>query len=642
MDVRQKTVELDAKALKTAGNDGASLRDGIAAEFTAVVTTNKEDRDHDILEPAGAVLDSKMPLLWQHDPSQPIGKYVETIERDTDRIIAKYQVADTPLGRDAASLMKLGILRISHGFRALEWEPRKGASGGFHFKRFELVETSLVSIPANTDAEIVSLSTKSFESQPVKAWVESLKGQNMTTQTQTPPAENKAGTISVDEIKSAVADGVTAALTAFAKGGDGAATGTKGNGPTPADLLKAAGGGTTDVRVKGVAEKYSNESRELKHFKTGEKVKDAFGNRPKSISQLNFAKAGAFLKTLGAKAGLPVVLDDEDRQLMELCYGEKWCGEVGNQYAPDLDGMRAKTLLSDSTSGGTNVVPFWFDVDLITFPLLTGELFPMVDLRNVPRGNSVHGGSMQNPSVNWGTSEGTSIALFDTSALIAALNTSIYNVTCAIEVGRDFLADSPADVGRLLVEQTGQKLASELDRVVAAGNGTSEPTGIATASGTVTVHSVNNTTGPAVVADYSALLFGIAKQYRGAAMRCAFISNDTTYQRSRVNVRVDPHALTGGTTTVNQTPLLADINSFNEYRSMGFPHKINNSLGNSTGIFAAMAKYRMYRRLGFEIRWITEGVELARRNTAMLVVRGRFGGQPVDGNAFAVMPDAQS
>ncbi len=112
-----------------------------------------------------------------------------------------------------------------------------------------------------------------------------------------------------------------------------------------------------------------------------------------------------------------------------------------------------------------------------------------------------------------------------------------------------------------------------------------------------------------------------------------------TFAEAAANVRVDPHALAS---SVNQTPLMADINSFNEYRSMGFPHKINNSLSNSTAIFCAMAKYRMYRRLGFEVRWVTEGAELARRNTAMLIVRGRFGGQPVDGAAFAVMTDAQS
>ncbi len=636
MDVRQKTIELDAKALKTIGDDGASLGDGIIARFDAIVTTKDVDRDGDVLDPEGGEIDEEMPLLWQHDPTQPIGKFVKTVHRDSEKIINRYVIVDTAIGRDAVKLLRIGALRLSHGFKPKEFEPIKN-TGGYHFRKWGMLESSLVSVPANPGAVVVELETKSFESAPVKAFINSLKGQQMSKETQTPPAETKGATFTVDELKSAVAEGVASALTAFAKGGDGASTATKGNGPTPADLLKAAGG-SGDVRVKSVAERYSTETRELKHFKTGEKVRDAFGNRPKSISELNFAKAGAFLKTLGAKAGLPIALDDQDRALMELAYGEKWCGHVGSDYCPELDGQRVKTLLSDSTAGASAIVPFWFDQDVITLPLLTGELFPMVDLRNVPRGNSVHGGTMQNPSVNWGTAEGTEMALFDTSSFIAALNTSIYNVTAAIEVGRDFLADSPADVGRLLVQQTGEKLASELDRVIGSGNGTSEPTGITTASGTVTVHSTNNTSGPAVVADYSGLLFGIAKQYRTAAMRCAFISNDTTFQRSRA-IRVDPHSLGS---TVNQTPLLSDINSFNTYQSMGFPHKINNSLGNSTAIFCAMSKYRMYRRLGFEIRWVTEGAELARRNTALLVVRGRFGGQPVDGNAFAVMPDAQS
>ncbi len=138
------------------------LGDGIAARFDAVVTTNKEDRDHDILEPAGATLDTKMPLLWQHDPSQPIGRYVETVQRSSEKITARYEIADTPLGRDAVALMKLGILRISHGFRAQEFESRKTDKGsGYHFKKFEIVETSLVSIPANPDAVVLALETKS-------------------------------------------------------------------------------------------------------------------------------------------------------------------------------------------------------------------------------------------------------------------------------------------------------------------------------------------------------------------------------------------------------------------------------------------------------------------------------------------------
>jgi HK97 family phage major capsid protein/HK97 family phage prohead protease len=660
MNTLHKIADLDAKAIKTVGNDGAALGDGIVARFDCVLTTNEPDRDHDVMEPSGAIIDTAMPLLWQHQADSPIGRYVETVARDSEKIIARYEVADTPLGRDSVLLMKLGILRISHGFRPLEYESRTTKEGsGYHVKRFEIVETSLVSVPANPDAQILALQTKQFESQSVRDWITThltQKGNAMSTLTATPPTGPPAGTMTIQEVKTAVQEGVTAALVTFTKGngeGEGNANGQanadagNANGQkkfTGVDLLNAAGAsGTTDVRVKSVAEKYSRETRTLKHFKTGQTVLDANGREPQSVSELNYAKAGAFLKKLAAKKGITqVVLGDDDNALLELCYGEKWAGEYSGQYNPDIDGLRMKTLLSDSISGGTAAVPFWFDVDLISFPLLSGELFPYIDLRNVPRGNSVHAASVANPTVQWGVNEGTDIPLFDTASLVAPINTSITTVTCAITVGLDFLADSPADVGRTLTENVGQKLAAELDRVTASGSGTTEPTGIFTASGLNTFNADNTTTGPPTVNDYMSMMFGIQKQYRNQAMRPCFISNDVAYQRSR-QIRVDPHPLTGGgTTTINQLPVMSPLNDVGNYSTLAWPHRISQSLANGKIGFGAMARYRMYRRLGFELRWVTEGAGLARANEAMLVVRGRFGGQPVDGNAFCICTDAQS
>ena len=71
------------------------------------------------------------------------------------------------------------------------------------------------------------------------------------------------------------------------------------------------------------------------------------------------------------------------------------------------------------------------------------------------------------------------------------INTSIFTVTAAIEVGRDFLADTPADIGRILVELIGQRMAAELDDVVANGDGTTQPEGIFTAAGLGTATADN-------------------------------------------------------------------------------------------------------------------------------------------------------
>ena len=71
-------------------------------------------------------------------------------------------------------------------------------------------------------------------------------------------------------------------------------------------------------------------------------------------------------------------------------------------------------------------------------------------------------------------------------------------------------------------------------------------------------------------------MFAIGKQYRNASMGCAFLSNDTSFQRSR-SIRVDPQAA-----TVDQRPVLTggDTTSFNTYSSLGWPHAIQNDIGN--------------------------------------------------------------
>jgi hypothetical protein len=198
------------------------------------------------------------------------------------------------------------------------------------------------------------------------------------------------------------------------------------------------------------------------------------------------------------------------------------------------------------------------------------------------------------------------------------------------------LSDSPANVGSILTALVGERLAAELDRVIAVGGGGSEPEGILTASGLSSVSATNAGTGPPTLDDYLSLMFTVGKQYRNRAMGPVFISNDTTYQR-KTAIRVDPHSLS---TTVNQLPVFGP--TWNDYQTMQWPHKVQNDFTNRQIVFGAMSKYRMYRRLGLEMRWEMTGKTLALANTALLVVRARFGGRIVDTNAFAKITNAQT
>jgi len=383
------------------------------------------------------------------------------------------------------------------------------------------------------------------------------------------------------------------------------------------------------LRVKRASERYSTSKAVGKHSKTGEPVRNERGQFAELPSELEYAKAGALFKHIASKSGAAgiVLTEHESALLADIAERDEWAGEVNGEFKLFAG---TKALLDDVSSGGLEAAPIFFDEMLIQYPLLNGELLPFVDLSEVPRGRPIEGAAVGNPTVVWGTGEGTEAALFDTADLVTALNTTVFPVTCAVEVGLDFLSDSPADVGRRLTENVGQKMLTDLDRVIAVGNGNTEPQGMFSASGTTAVPSTNGNGGPPTVADYESLLFAVGKQYRNRALRPAFVANDTTYARAR------GIAVSGS----DQRRVFGLEHS--TYTLLEQPFKVQNDLPNTKVAFGALAKYRMYRRIGQAVKFETGGKELTRKNLGLLVVRGRYGGRVVDPNAFAVMTDAKS
>lgn len=163
--------------------DGSPLvsTPGALMDFECVMTTTQQDREGDVLEAAGAELDERMPLLWQHLPNFPIGRYVRTTFRDELHVRIQNAISDTLLGRDAAVLVEFEALRISHGFVPIEVEEIPAGPGdpaeavSFHVIRYKVLESSLVSIPANEGATITAFSRGKLFHPVVKSYAESLR-----------------------------------------------------------------------------------------------------------------------------------------------------------------------------------------------------------------------------------------------------------------------------------------------------------------------------------------------------------------------------------------------------------------------------------------------------------------------------------
>jgi len=282
--------------------------------------------------------------------------------------------------------------------------------------------------------------------------------------------------------------------------------------------------------------------------------------------------------------------------------------------------LHKKALLDDSTSGGLEAVPIEFDDVAILTPLLNGELFPYVGIRNVTR-RRIEGFSVGNPTLSWGTSEGSQISLFDTDSLIAAFDNTIYPLTGSIEIGLDFEADSPVGVGNIIMSNYGERFREEMDNVIAANAGTTAPQGVLYASGISAITPSGGAGAAQTVADYEGLMFGVKKQYRAEARpgnQAVFIGTETSYQRARSIVvsATDQRRVFG-----------METNTHEAYSILGHRYAINESLSNAQILFCCLNRYRLYRRQGFEVRVVTEDKELARKNQRLILVRARFGGK---------------
>lgn len=143
-------------------------------EFVGIASSISADRDEDILIPEGAKFTLPMPLLWMHDHNDPVGEIYEAEVIDGGQIQVKGRVAsvDQPAFlrerlNEAWAKLKAKLVRgLSVGFRPLEYSFLDD-SNGVKFTAWDWYETSLVTVPANSDATLAII--KHYGGKPAQA-----------------------------------------------------------------------------------------------------------------------------------------------------------------------------------------------------------------------------------------------------------------------------------------------------------------------------------------------------------------------------------------------------------------------------------------------------------------------------------------
>ena len=405
-----------------------------------------------------------------------------------------------------------------------------------------------------------------------------------------------------------------------------------------------------DVRVKSAVEAYSDTKAGLKfpnetkagrpHALAGQPVKD-FGRTLNEGSELDKALAGVWAKyqilaVTPKLAGNPQsawdrLTDHEKSLLVHLTEKGEWDDSKDDRLAvrKGYEGG-IKALIDDSTSGGLEAAPIVFDDRVIEAPLLYGELFPLVNTTTLSRGRRVEGVAVDKVTGGWGGVDNTAVALFDTTSYVTAFDTTIFRWEGAVEMGLDFLSDTPINFGEILTRQYGERLLEDLDDVIATGNGTTQPEGVMNKSGTTSVTFSSTMS----IGNMESLRYGVAKPEltRGPSGTAVFCGTESTWQ----SVRAIPVGGSDARRLFGYDHFAANAN----YSFAGAQFRINESLTNAQIFYGVLGRFRMYRRKGLAIRTTTEGKELTRKNLMLIVAMARYGGQLERGACAAKTTDA--
>lgn len=130
--------------------------------ITGTASTPTPDRMGDIVEPLGIKFKNPMPLLHQHNAEQPVGtvKFDKPTKEGVDFTAQLPKIADPGPLKDRVDTawgeITAGLVRgVSIGFRPVEYSFMD--DGGIRFVETEVLELSLVTIPANMDATIATI-----------------------------------------------------------------------------------------------------------------------------------------------------------------------------------------------------------------------------------------------------------------------------------------------------------------------------------------------------------------------------------------------------------------------------------------------------------------------------------------------------
>jgi hypothetical protein len=138
-----------------------------------MASTPVSDRVNDIVEPMGARFKTPMPLLWHHKREEPVGTvdFAQPTPQGIPFKASLPKISEPGLLKDRVDLaihsIKYGlVLSVSIGIKKIPGGMEFLQNGGIHYKSYEWIELSLVTIGANDEAILYAIKSMDEQQRP--------------------------------------------------------------------------------------------------------------------------------------------------------------------------------------------------------------------------------------------------------------------------------------------------------------------------------------------------------------------------------------------------------------------------------------------------------------------------------------------
>lgn len=153
-DLEVKQCELKHLSIGNSGQiEGYASLFGIADQGGDVVVRGAFSKSLDALKARGA----RVKMLWQHDPSAPVGIWEEVREDEKGLFVRGRILTDIDKGKEVAALVRSGAIDgLSIGYRVVRASKRP--EGGRCLKEIDIWEVSIVTFPMLAEARVAQKS----------------------------------------------------------------------------------------------------------------------------------------------------------------------------------------------------------------------------------------------------------------------------------------------------------------------------------------------------------------------------------------------------------------------------------------------------------------------------------------------------